>query len=347
VDDNATGRQAETRRGAIRYVGEPVLFEGYADDFDRPVAAVQFSLDGGATWTSYPARGAADDRGLSWSFTYIPQTAGRYVLRARGADAAGTPSAVVSSFAFEVLDRGRVAYGSFGLRPVGGALETTRLFRSGELAGVSAAEASWLINVLGLRTVYDIRNQKEVVKRPEPCLAGVRMVAVAPSQTRPANARRRLRAGVIGEYGAPEERMCANYRRYVSDYPLIGMVLRSLAAEGVPALVHCKNGKDRTGVLCAVALRLAGFDEAFVMDDYLAFNETNAALIARDAQELGEGMTPAELLILMSFLEARPAYLEAFFAEVDRVYGSFDGYVRDGLRLTAAQRERVAELVRG
>ncbi len=43
-------------------------------------------------------------------------------------------------------------------------------------------------------------------------------------------------AGVIGKYGAPEERMSANYRRYVSEYPLVGQALRSMAAEGKPAL---------------------------------------------------------------------------------------------------------------
>ena len=152
-------------------------------------------------------------------------------------------------------------------------------------------------------------------------------------------------AGVIGAYGAPEERMCANYRRYVREYPLIGTALRAIAAEGASALVHCVNGKDRTGVLCAALMRAAGAHLDDVMADYLATNAANADRIESEAAELGAGMTDAELAILRSFLEARPAYLRAFFAEVDAVFGSFERYVAEGLRLTSAQRERLASML--
>ena len=70
-------------------------------------------------------------------------------------------------------------------------------------------------------------------------------IALEPAEERrKKDADKRLVAGVIGAYGAPEERMCENYRRYVREYPLIGQALRSMAAEGTPALAHCVNGKD-------------------------------------------------------------------------------------------------------
>ncbi len=141
-------------------------------------------------------------------------------------------------------------------------------------------------------------------------------------------------AGVIGKYGAPEERMSANYRRYVSEYPLVGQALRSMAAEGKPALIHCANGKDRTGVLCATLLRVAGADEDAIIEDYLRVNEDHADLIAAEASRLDAGMTDYEHACLLSFLEARPAYLAAYFDEIDRRYGDFPTYVREGLRLT-------------
>ena len=61
-----------------------------------------------------------------------------------------------------------------------------------------------------------------------------------------------LVAGVIGEYGRPEERMICNYRRYAREFPLMGTVLRTMAAERLPALVHCEHGKDRTGMLLSL-----------------------------------------------------------------------------------------------
>ena len=56
-------------------------------------------------------------------------------------------------------------------------------------------------------------------------------------------------------------------------------------------------------------------------------------------------MTAEEHAILMSFLEARASYLEAFFDEADKRYGSFEAYVRHGLRLTPEQCKRLQEML--
>ena len=156
---------------------------------------------------------------------------------------------------------------------------------------------------------------------------------------------KRLIAGVIERYGEPEERMGANYRRYVREYPLVGQALRSMAAEGRPALIHCVNGKDRTGVLCATLLRATGADEDAIMEDYLRVNADHADLIAEEAAHLDGGMTDHERAILLSFLEARPAYLRAYFDEIDRLYGSFAAYMREGLHLTGEAVESLRALV--
>ena len=353
MTENAAPQNEHAAYGtALTYaVGEPIVFEGYIDDFDRGVAGMQFSLDNGTTWTTYPTAGADPRRGVRWRFEYVPTKPGSYVLKARSCASDGTPAGIVESFAFEATDLlvagTSRARGSFGLRPVGRhILGEAKLYRSGELGGITPAEALMLVNGLGVRSIYDIRNKWEVASRPEPYLTGVRMLAVEPStETRPRRTSRRLRAGVIREYGAPGERMDHNYRRYVNEYPLLGTVLRSIASQDAPALVHCKNGKDRTGVLCATALKIAGYDDDFIMEDYLLTNEVNAAAIERDMETLGEGMDEEELLILRSFFEARPAYLHAFFEEIDARYGSFDAYVRAGLLLTVAQRAHLEELL--
>ena len=322
-------------------VGETMAFSGYADDFDFGVGAIEFSLDDGVTWTSYPCEGSRDDVGVTWRFAYTPKLPGRYVLKARAVGKNGVANPLVSSFAFAALPArgaaGRV-FGSFQLRALdGGPIEGARLFRSAELAGMSAEEGRVLAEALGVRTVYDLRSSAEVAARPEPVLAGVRCVAVAPHEThRRKDASKRLVAGVIGQYGAPEERMRANYRRYVSEYPTMSAALRGIAAEGVPALVHCVNGKDRTGVLAAVVERIAGHPREQIVANYLATNELCAAQIAADEARLGAGMTAGEHAILMSFLEARPSYLQAFFDEAEAQFGGWEGYLSRGLRLTPA-----------
>ena len=72
------------------------------------------------------------------------------------------------------------------------------------------------------------------------------------------------------------------------------------------------QGKDRTGVVCAVAQRLAGVSRENITADHLAYNAWCARDIAVDAERLGRGMTRFEKAILMSFLEARKNILMRF-----------------------------------
>ena len=200
---------------------------------------------------------------------------------------------------------GVASFGGIRSRAIdGGPLEGARLFRSASLSRITEHEAAFVVGGLGVRSIYDLRNRWEVASSPEPRIVGAKTLAFEPSTDRGrSDASRRLVAGVIGEYGRPEERMSCNYRRYAREFPLMGTVLRTMAAERLPALVHCEHGKDRTGVLCAVLQRMS--------DD--------------------------ERAVLASFLEARPTYLRAFFDEVEGCVGGFPAYVRDALRLTPVQ----------
>ncbi|TQN32304.1 protein-tyrosine phosphatase [Haloactinospora alba] len=118
------------------------------------------------------------------------------------------------------------------------------------------------------------------------------------------------------------------------------------AAAGPGALVfHCSAGKDRTGWGAAVLLRLLGVPTETVVADYLASNarlgglEDWAHLLVRNY-----GFAPEAFLPLV---EVRREYLETAFAEADRLHGSFDAYVRDGLgisqRTVRELRERMLE----
>lgn len=357
-------------------VGEPIEFRGYADSVGQGVAAIELSLDGGTTWTRYDTPGTVLEKGVNWRFEFTPHYEGVYVLTARAIDPQGNASSLLANYAFEVTGSERTAFAhsvssdmvsvfnlgsannpaktglievlsSSGVRAVGGgALEDGRIFRSGDLSSINVQEALYITRNIGIETIYDIRNQWEIAARPEPCLAGVNTVALAPGLKRRKDADRRLVAGVIGEYGEPEERMIRNYKSYAAEYPLIGVALRSMAADDSKSLVHCVNGKDRTGVFCAVLMRIAGFSSDDIFEEYLSVNTLDAARIEKEEAVLGRDMTSREHDILMSFLEARPVYLDAFFREIDGRFGSFLSYVRDGLHLEELQVNRLRALFR-
>ena len=72
--------------------GQPVRVRGYAQDFDFPVSAVEFSCDDGRTWTAYETPEADTDCNVNWSFTFEPPEAGTYVLLVRAVRADGQAS---------------------------------------------------------------------------------------------------------------------------------------------------------------------------------------------------------------------------------------------------------------
>jgi protein-tyrosine phosphatase len=90
-------------------------------------------------------------------------------------------------------------------------------------------------------------------------------------------------------------------------------LLTSIAANPGATVFHCTAGKDRTGWGAAVLLTILGVPKATVYQDYMA---SNTYLGRTDAVE--------------------SAWLDEAFHEVDQAYGSFDNYVRDGLKLSDA-----------
>lgn len=85
-------------------VGEQLTFEGYADDMGSPIAAVEFSLDGGETWTACQTEGATTDRWVYWHFSYVTEAAGTYKLDVRARTADGTVSPLAASVVFTVSE---------------------------------------------------------------------------------------------------------------------------------------------------------------------------------------------------------------------------------------------------
>jgi protein-tyrosine phosphatase len=61
---------------------------------------------------------------------------------------------------------------------------------------------------------------------------------------------------------------------------VVGSVRTIARADGA-VLVHCAAGKDRTGVMVALALDAAGVDRDTIVQDYLATRERIEAIMAR------------------------------------------------------------------
>lgn len=61
----------------------------------------------------------------------------------------------------------------------------------------------------------------------------------------------------------------------------IARLVEIVAEAETPILVHCVAGKDRTGIVIALLLRLVGVDRTAVLDDYTRTNDNLPGLLAR------------------------------------------------------------------
>ncbi|MGI6151509.1 MAG: molybdopterin-dependent oxidoreductase [Christensenellales bacterium] len=91
-------------KGTEFALGEQITFEGYADDIGSPICAVEFSLDGGETWTAHETAGATADRWVYWRFSYVADTAGTFKLDVRARTEDGTVSPLAASVVFTVSE---------------------------------------------------------------------------------------------------------------------------------------------------------------------------------------------------------------------------------------------------
>lgn len=83
-------------------LGDTITFEGYADDCGSPITAVEFSMDGGETWTVYDTEDTTAERWVYWTFSVTPDVPGNYKLTVRARTADGTTSPLGASIFFTV-----------------------------------------------------------------------------------------------------------------------------------------------------------------------------------------------------------------------------------------------------
>lgn len=88
--------------GCTFNAGDQISFEGVADDMGSPIVAVEFSFDGGATWTSCETEDATADKWVNWCFTTSFEDAGDYRMIARAKTADGVVSPLTASLDFTV-----------------------------------------------------------------------------------------------------------------------------------------------------------------------------------------------------------------------------------------------------
>ena len=164
------------------------------------------------------------------------------------------------------------------------------LLRTDNLQSLSAGDVRTLIDEHALEVVIDLRTDVEAkVEGAGPMTPSAPCVSSCARCIRtPARATDLDRAAVKPwearneQESRDEQPVVRAYMGYLRQRPdSIVAAVRAIACARGAVLVHCAAGKDRTGVVVALALDAAGVDRATIVADYLATAERIDAIIAR------------------------------------------------------------------
>ena len=172
----------------------------------------------------------------------------------------------------------------------------------------------------GVRTVIDLRGPLELAEDPpifpggrsgEPGFVNTPLDHQDPTAA-PLWAAIRTRADV--------------YRLFLDFYPhALAGVLRAIAAAPPGGIVfHCLGGTDRTGLVAAAVLRLAGVPDAAIAADYALTLEQRRPIYERLLAEKGEAG-----LGFWDRLNMTADQMMATLAYVDERYGGMERYLLD------------------
>ena len=234
--------------------------------------------------------------------------------------------------------------GASNLRDLGGwstqdgrRVRTGLVFRAPALGQLSAEDAA-TVAALGLRTAGDLRGVREAEANPVG-LAHARRLPLPIEPSVGASLKDILRTGqATGQVDREDmlELLRDAYRAYaLQSFPQYRALFAAIMdPDGLPLLLHCSAGKDRTGFGSALLLSALGVAWPDVLEDYLATN----ALWKREIAGFFD--LPADVKDVL--LGAHQTLLVAAFDAVRAEYGSVEAYLDQAIGVdVAALRDRL------
>lgn len=234
--------------------------------------------------------------------------------------------------------------GTTNSRPVGGFRTTDgRTVRQGllyraEILGPtgSGAEREWTDEhapayaELGLKLVVDLRSEREVDKMASAWAAGTGarlLEAPIPEGVEGSDTyfMGMLQDGLITSFN--DEELGQWYADLLDRRALvIGKIVRELVgSDGLPALIHCHHGKDRTGIVIAVLLEVLGVPRDEIVHDYTLtaqFRPGRAEHHLDLINELG-----LQIDDVRTFWDSPKRTMEIALEHLDTEYGGAVGYL--------------------
>lgn len=202
------------------------------------------------------------------------------------------------------------------------------IYRSGQPDKGTPSDLKYLSG-LGIKTIVDLRPEKEWVRLPK-AISAIHRVSFQVDIT--GNTIKRLRPYLHKKNTEAEilKAVISIYREMVVLFkPHLPTLFELLAEQkNYPILFHCRGGKDRTGVIIALLQMIAGVSRENILENYLLTNEfllLRAKKMVKVMNVFAFGTIPVKNYELA--YAAREEYLNAFIDSMLQEYGSAENYL--------------------
>ena len=253
----------------------------------------------------------------------VPLEAGGVLL-----PAAGTRT-FVSVDGMVAADRHIVFDGPVNFRDIGGYQTDTgrtvrwgRVFRADTL--VLSDKDLERFGDLGIRHVYDMRNEMERVALPNRLPADLEAEVVPLVSDDPEDNPMKT----LGQASADDFLSLLYLHILERSAPTVGRIITGLASETeVPAVFHCSAGKDRTGLITGVLLSVLGVPADVIVDDYaMTGRYRTTEHVQQTVERIGQVAKLAPEVVAGMLEAPRPA-MQLALAEIGEKYDGFDHYL--------------------
>lgn len=217
-------------------------------------------------------------------------------------------------------------------------------FRSGHLSKLKNKEYD-KFNELNIKTVIDLRTDKELSKKPDRIPAGVGYANVQvydDSEDMFSKTKKDVLKGRVTPVQS-DSLVMEFYKLYMLENPqLVRGIVDQLFESKDAVLFHCSAGKDRTGMIGALVLSILNVDREIIISEYLLSNNYRVEDISNRMKlaKVGKVLFPKiNYQVIENFSWIKAMYIEAMFKGIESKYGSMDNYITTGLGISQEKRQ--------
>lgn len=228
------------------------------------------------------------------------------------------------------------------------------LFRSGHLQKAGKADLE-VLKSFGISRIIDFRASKEVQEQPDPPLGPAQyihlpaedeqLLGIERDQESQKNFAEILIDRVVADPGYALEYMRGMYRRFVTNDFTVGQYRKFIHLvddSEEPVLWHCTAGKDRAGFAAIVVEEILGVPRDQIRADYLVTNvyiKQEVDYLIPMFGKMYKGDYPKDAVRF--FFSADERFYDAVYEEAERLYGSFENYLKEALGVDEEMKMRM------